>query len=228
MRRAIEAHLGRNRSRASSMARSSAWRSSSLSRPIHRAREWWRAPCSPPRSRSGWRSSTARSSAPRRATAGASGANRWDTSSRRRCGRLRHRLSRGLLPPRRRGRARARHRVHGRQVVRARPHQLLRVHRRPARRSGPLALAPPGSGGRRHRRRADRVQGPASIEPWPRPPPAQTITSADAVQSRSRAGSRRLPADACTPRRPRSPRSPRRGGRHEPPHPCGSTAGGAR
>jgi hypothetical protein len=58
--------------------------------------------------------------------------------------------------------------------------------------------------------------------------PAQKITSVDAVQSRSRAGSRRLPAGACTPRRPRSPRSPRRGGRHEPPHPCGSTAGAAR
>jgi hypothetical protein len=58
--------------------------------------------------------------------------------------------------------------------------------------------------------------------------PAPKITSVDAVQSRSRAGSRRLPADACTPRRPRSPRSPRRGGRHEHPHPCGSTAGAAR
>jgi hypothetical protein len=58
--------------------------------------------------------------------------------------------------------------------------------------------------------------------------PAQKITSVDAVQSRSRAGSRRLPAGACTPRRPRSPRSPRRGGRHEHPHPCGSTAGAAR
>jgi hypothetical protein len=59
-------------------------------------------------------------------------------------------------------------------------------------------------------------------------PPAQKITSADAVQSRSRAESRRLPAGACTPRRPRSPRSPRRRGRHEHPHPCGSTAGAAR
>jgi hypothetical protein len=58
--------------------------------------------------------------------------------------------------------------------------------------------------------------------------PAQKITSVDAVQSRSRAGSRRLPAGACTPRRPRSPRSPLRGGRHEHPHPCGSTAGAAR
>ena len=58
--------------------------------------------------------------------------------------------------------------------------------------------------------------------------PAQKITSVDAVQSRSRAGSRRLPAGGCTPRRPRSPRSPRRGGRHEHPHRCGSTAGAAR
>ena len=58
--------------------------------------------------------------------------------------------------------------------------------------------------------------------------PAPKLTSVDAVLSRSRAVSRRLPADACTPRRPRSPRTPRRGGRHEHPHPCGSTAGAAR
>jgi hypothetical protein len=57
---------------------------------------------------------------------------------------------------------------------------------------------------------------------------ARKITSVDAVQSRSRVGSRRLPAGGCTPRQPRSPRSPRRGGRHEHPHRCGSTAGAAR
>ena len=50
-------------------------------------------------------------------------------------------------------------------------------------------------------------------------PQAEASAPVHAVLSRSRAGSRRLPAGACARRRPRSPQSPRRGGRHEPPHP---------